>query len=393
VVRPVARYRPAARRSGGLVPIFFVQPSLLPLDQAMITIWSGSEGELETIDIFNTVPQELAPTASAGLLDLLVQTIETEFEDDPFVIFTQSESIAESRNFFIASQHVINDTAYVIALRSHRVTHTASVTYRLLGLSGEFISPLLSITRSAVLNAVYDVAVFEVDVRSKASSGSTQPLYQYEAKPVEFGNFYQLQYETSSYQVSSAVAVSNALPGTHPFKPCSPSIWSTTPVSTDPIISNSNNTPPLSLTSFSAQITRNLAGLLGLNTNTQQRIIGQSLFVGQQNQVLELADYRQAASSCSLFQDSALPWADSFIGYSPSSLRERQEIFVNLDGLSIADQQAFLSTSYVAPEGLAPGQSTAGSTVSAEYFLGTDATSSLEIVNGNRVDLRYWIES
>lgn len=396
MVRPVARFRPAARRSTGeeLVPVFFVDRTAA----GAVEIWSGTQlgGIVESVDIYNDVPRNLAPTASKGMLDLLIAAVSDTTADT--VISAQSETITEANAISVISQHVINGIAYLLTLRSHRVTHAASVTYQYFDFQGaggtEYgpISPVLTVSRSQVLDAVYDVVVFSVDLETAQVTSNAQIVYSYAATPTGFGNFYALQYTGTETRTPTPLAITGLLPAAHPFKACGASIWSLSAVDPAPTTTTANNLAARFPAFFTNQVSRSFNTLLGLNTDSQRRIISKTLFVGAPERVLELSTYQNnSGSSCALYQDIALDWTDSYANYSPAALVDREDVFADLSGLSTADQALFLSTIYEPPAGIAPGTSTAGSTTEPIYFMDTDKTSQLALADNRTVALRYWI--
>jgi len=398
MVRPPVRFRPAARRAfgGDLVPVFFIGKS----NNSVQEIWSGTGGELITIDILADVPRTLAPTASKGMLQLLKDPL-IEFSSSPgdeTRFYQERETISEISEVSVMSRHVISNVAYVLCLRTHRVKHEAFVQYQfwsLQGFEGRELapgSPVLSLTRSEVLDAIYDVVVFALDLESEQLSSNSQIIYQYAATPTAFGTYYQLQYEATETRHPTPLVISTLLNATHPFKSCGAALWSLTPVDPAPTTTTQQNLDYRSLGYFTNQLSRNFNNLLGLNTVRAQRLISKALTVDGVDQVFELSDYQNtSASACALYEDIALAWADSYSSYAAAVVLDREDVFDDLDGLTAADQDLFLSTIYQPPSFIAPGTSTAGSTSAASYFMETDATSLLSFVDNQSVAVRYWI--
>lgn len=396
MARPVARFRPAARRSTGeeLVPVFFVDRTAA----GAVEIWSGTQlgGIVESVDIYNDVPRNLAPTASKGMLDLLITAVSDTTADT--VITAQSETITPANDLAVVSQHVINGVAYVLALRSHTVTHAVSVTYQYFDFQGangqEYgpIGPVLTVSRSQALDASYDAVVFAVDLDTAQVSSNAQTIYTYAATPSSFGNFYALQYQATETRTPTPLAISNLLPAAHPFKACGSSIWSLSTVDAGPTTTTGSQMTSRGLGYFSAQVSRSFNTLLALDTTQAKRVISKSLFVGGADQVLEFSTYQNSSgSACALYQEIATAWADSYSAYAPGDVLDREEVFADLSGLSPADQQLFLSTIYEPPADILPGTSTAGSTSEPIYFMATNTLSQLSIAANQSVALRYWI--
>ena len=376
------------------MPVFFGGPDA----GSLVSIYSGAQlgGVVEVLDIYNDVPRTLAPTASKGMLDLLITAVSDISADT--VITAQSETITPANGLAVLSRHVINGVAYLLALRSHTVTHAASVTYQYFDFQGENgqeygpIGPVITTARSQLLDAIYDAVVFAVDLDTAQVSSSAEVIYSYAATPSSFGNFYALQYTATETRLPTPLAITNLLPAAHPFKACGSSIWSLTAVDAGPTTTTGSQMTSRGLGYFSAQVSRSFNTLLGLNTDSERRIISKSLFVNGADQVLELSTYQNSSgSSCALYQDIATAWADSYSAYAPADVLDREDVFADVSGLSPADQQLFLSTMYEPPADILPGTSTAGSTSESTYFMTTNTLSQLSIAANQSLALRYWI--
>jgi len=390
------RRRHGRRRAGDiqLVPIFFVGPDA----SSLVSIYSGAKpgGVVEVLDIYNDLPLTLAPTASKGMLGLLITAVSDITADT--VITAQSETITPANNLAVVSQHVINGVAYLLALRSHTVTHAVSVTYQYFDFQGangqEYgpIGPVLTVSRSQALDASYDAVVFAVDLDTAQVSSNAQTIYTYAATPSSFGNFYSLQYTATEMRIPTPLAISSLLPAVHPFKACGSAIWSLTAVEAGPTTTTQQNMASRGLGYFSTQVSRSFNSLLALDTTQGNRVISKSLFANGADQVLELSTYQNnSGSSCALYQDIGLAWADSYSAYAPGDVLDREEVFADLSGLSPADQQLFLSAIYEPPADILPGTSTAGSTSEPIYFMATNTLSQLSIAANQSLALRYWI--
>ena len=255
------------------------------------------------------------------------------------------------------------------------------------------VSPVLTLTRSQVLDAIYDVVVFALDLKSGQLSSNSQIVYQYAATPTGFGFFLDLLFIATETRYPTPLVLSTLLDPAHPFKGCGSALWSLTPVDSEPTTTTQQNQPYVPLREyFINQLSRNFNDLLGLNTVTAQRLISKALFVGGLDKVFELSNYQNtSASTCALYEDIALAWSDSYNSYTAADVLDREDVFADLEGLTAADQDLFLSTIYQPPGFIASGTSTAGSTSAASYFMETDTTSQLSFVDNQSVALRYWI--
>lgn len=384
------------------MPVFFGGPDA----GSLLTIYSGARlgGVVEVLDIYNDVPRTLAPTASKGMLDLLIAHV-SDFGDpsqgDETRIYSQSETITEASSFSVISRHVINGVAYLIALRTHRVTHQASVSYQYFSFQGqnglEFgpVGPVLNQTRDFLADAVYDVVAFAVDLESGEVASNAEVVYQYAATITGFAPYFiddRVLFQATETRTPTPLAIANLLPAVHPFRACGASIWSVNAVDPAPTIESGYMLAAKFAGFFTLQVSRSFNTLLGLNTDSERRIISKSLFVNGADQVLELSTYQNnSGSACALYQDIALAWADSYSTYAPAEVLDREDVFADVSGLSPADQQLFLSTIYEPPADILPGASTAGATIEPTYFMATNTLNQLSIAANQSLTLRYWI--
>lgn len=399
MVRPVARFRPAARRSGGdLVPVFFIEENAAGLIEIRSGIQPG--GIVATLDVYNDEPQTLAPTASRGLLTSLIAQV-SDFGDpaqgDETRIYSQSETIAENRRWTVLTWHVINQVAYVAIAREHTVRHSASVSYQYFSFQGEQglefgpVGPVLNVTRSGTLDVALDMVAYSIDLSSGEVSIASELVYTHETTSIAWGAFLTLVATAVSTRYPAPLVLSGLLPSSHPFKDCGPSIWSLTSVASGPTIVTGNNLQQWNVLTTKNEISRSFETMLALNTAASRRVIRKALFVSGPAFVIELSTYQNSsASTCDLYKDIGLAWADSFASYAPSALLDRDAVFADLDGFSPEDQELFLATSLEPPAGIAPGASTAGSTSDAIYFMETENRPNLSFISGSST-LRYWI--
>lgn len=404
MVRPKERYRHGARRrgSGELIPVFVIGPlSSATSTSATQTLVRGNEPSDApiSINVYQDAQRQLAPTGSKGFLSWLIAAVSDVPSSIDTVFTAQSESISEQSGYSVVSRHVINNMAYVLCLRSHIVTHSASVTFQYFsfqGLNGQEYGPVSgvqTVSRSLVLDAIYDLAVFSVNLDSGAVAASAEPFYQYSATVTGTANTYRPIYSLTEVKTPVPVAIAGRLPNQHPFKSCGPALWSVTPVGGTTTTTTNNLTSALAngslplLASFVDEVSRRFNSLLGFNSSSNRRVL-------QRSGVLELSDFQAAASSgCNLYQDLELAWPNSFAAYSPAAVVDREEVFADLSGLPAADQALFLAPSGQPPAAVSIGAtSTAGTTTSATYFMGSTPTNQFSFLGGSwEYELRYWI--
>lgn len=401
MVRPRERYRHGAKRrfSGELIPVFFVGSSSSSFgpngEQAIVQGNEPSTAPI-TFNVYNDAERQLAPTASKGFLTWMIATVSDVPSTIDTVFSAQSESITQRSQYSIVSKHVFNNVAYVFCLRSHTVTHNASVTYQYFsfqGFQGQEYGPVGGVnivSRNVVLDAICDAVVFSCDLQTGQVAAATEMIYQYAANITGRANFVNPIVSYTETKKPVPLAISNLLPNEHPFKTCGASIWSVNPVGQASTTTGSGASYEVTIPSvfnLALEVSRQFSSLLGFNSNSSRRVI-------QRSGVLEFSDYQAASSSgCSLYQDLELPWADSFADYSPADVLDRDEVFADLSGLSAADEDLFLNPSGDPPATITLGTtSTAGSTVSATYFMGSTPTNQFSFLDGSwDYALNYWI--
>ena len=378
------------------MPVFFTRPTGTP---GPLTIRSGSQsgGVVKELNIYDDAPRTLAPTASRGVLELLKGAVGVANADTVF--YAESETITEEQSFSIIRQDVIDGVAYVFCLRTHQVRHAASVTYQLFDFQGENgeeygpISGVITDRTSAVLDAIYDVAVFAVDLETGQMSANAKVVYEFEATIVGFFSLgFAIARDADEWIYPVALAFSELLPDSHPFKACGALAWGSDDVE---VIEqtllhyddagNQFTINPKGFGYFTSQMWRDYSALRALNTGTSQRLI-------LSGSVFELSSYESADSVvCDLYQRIGLLWIDSFAGYSPDQLQDREDVFTDLSGLSEADQQVFVETSLQPPATVQPGGIDPGTTEDPLYFLANSSLTSLSFAGGQILVVRYWI--
>ena len=377
------------------MPVFFTRPTGTP---GPLTVRSGSQsgGIVKELNIYDDAPRTLAPTASRGVLELLKAGVGVANADTVF--YAESETITEEQSFSIIRQDVIDRVAYVFCLRSHQVRHAASVTYQLFdfqGANGEEYGPIsgvLTDRTSAVLDAIYDLAVFAVDLETGQMSANAKVVYEFEAIILGLSPFYAIARNADEWIYPVARAFSELLPTGHPFKACGASAWGSDDVE---IIQQTllyyeatgalNIINPKGFGYFTSQMWQDYSALRALNTVTSQRLT-------QSGSVFELSSYQSAYGVvCELYKRIGVLWLDSFSGYDPEQLQDRESVFVDLSGLSQSDQQLFLQTNLQPPGSVQPGVINPGTTLDSVYFLAGSSAGSLSFAVGQNLTVRYWI--
>lgn len=378
------------------MPVFFVWS----ITEKIVDIHSGSQpdGLVRRLNVFEDVPLAYRPTTSKNFLQLAQRQSEDFILD--VVYYNASESIEEATNFLPLSHQVIDGVAYFIALRSHIVTHSYEYQFQYFtyqGANGSVYGPVgdvQEVSRSEVLDAVHDVAVYAVNLESGDLSVDASVFYEFQATPVinTVGSLNFLAFDTTQALTPLPVAISQALPVGHPFKDCGFAIWSLSDVNPLTTVVNAQydelpyDLPP-SLSSWATPPQRRNIRL-GLSTTSGRRVI-------QRDNVLEFSSYqRNSDNDCEFYDMSSAVWADSYADYSPAVVLDRDEVFTDLSGFSPSDQELFLTAGHEPPASISPGTYSAATTLDAQYFIDADLNGlrfQMDLIDGRPFFLSYWI--
>lgn len=415
MVRPVARFRPAARRSsGGLIPVFAVdQPGT-----NRIQVWSGSLGLLATLDPNSDVPRSLAPTNLLGVNAVITSYL---LASGNVVIDGQQQSLREDNEILRVREEVVNGSYVVSFLRAHWVTHTYTVFWRTNVPGVGPVGAQQQAQLDSIFAAVYDLVTFTVDLETGAKQVSDSPVYSYSADVDSFVsgiNTLRFNCTATISILTTARAIKATLPAAHPFKSCEPDAFGDPDnsagtaavgvVANDLVTTGSYSFvgEPGDLftqafrfgqTVVTGRYSRkvlSLGGLRGLNTATAQR----ALDFTPTYQLIELGTYALSAGAalCSIAPELGVAWSGTSDLYDLAVLQERAEVFGDLDAMNQSDQDLFLQSTQAGAASLSELSGSVASTVEAIYFLQADVMvntpGQLSFDFGKTRRLYYWIQ-
>jgi hypothetical protein len=384
VVRPVARYRPGARRIGVLQldPVFFLTQAYVsnqtgdgdPRTGRTVQLFTGSQGKVAEFNPFEIAPFTPVVNSDSGIVAVL------ERDWRPFDDWRVRESDWFGNAYTWSApvfQHVIDQTAYISLIRASNVHGYARVVFDVLSSLGTLIGTSTAETLPRTLNCRYDLLTVGVDLLNGSTQHAVSSLYERTIEITEFNDlvssairdlYFTWTAEVASTSLPDAIAAT--LPAAHPFKACGSQAWSYlaeratviptgsyTFESQDVINGNpvpyarlpvSNFTPvttasarPQMPSSFSFVFSHSLSPVgkpihdraLAYSTLTDQRIITQQA-------VTEISTFAEPWTPCTGFDQLYKVGPVSFDDYRQDELIERELVLV-LDGLSPLDQQAF----------------------------------------------------
>jgi len=406
VVRPVARYRPAARRGGPqLEPVYF-RTQLFTGSESVRTVevYTGSQEKVAEFAPWELSPPALASNEDPGFIDAAVDYI-LNVKDAPssynaFILDTQWFGSHTKQTLRVAEQ-VIDGKLYCTLLRTSRFAASYSVSYALVHVQPDSFPTLFNqVTSSNSINpfassAIYDLLTVSVDLSNGSIEHGTSALYSSSLSNIAVaadGAAYK--YTRSGTYTGYKEAISASLPSSHPFKACGQSAWSylsnlhsgslgaysyTTPdfsvggvVTSTPrfissgVLDGANAAGPdffsRSQQPFAARA--KLDGMAGVNLTNGQRVL-------RNGSVHELSTLSPAWLSCQGYSLLGASVPGSFAEYSPSNVAELADL-LDVSGLSQEDQDG-ITEATTPPEPplniLAPETVTGFETSEPTYFV------------------------
>ena len=370
MIRPVARYRPGARRGGPqLEPVYFVT-QLFPGSESVRTVqvYTGSQEKVAEFAPWELSPPALASDEDPGFIDAAIAYINEAWTptsiDNIIILDTQWFGERINQTLRVAEQ-VIDGKLYCTLLRTSRYAASYAVPY---ALEETGFSTLFSqVTSSNSVNpfaasASYDLLTVSVDLASGSIEHSTSALYSSSLSNIAIaagGAVYK--YTRSGTYTGYKEAISASLPSSHPFKACGQSAWSylsnlhsgslgaysyTTPSFTDTprfvstgVLDGANAfgwseaTPGPDFFNRSRQTFAahsKLDGMAGVNLTTGQRVL-------RDDSVHELSTLDPAWLTCQGYSLLGASVPGSFASYTTSDVEPLEDL-LDVSGLLAEDQ-------------------------------------------------------
>lgn len=396
MVRPVARFRPAARRSTIQVDPVWVfnygfsnfntlawQNTSTPLitsENHRCVVYSGSAGQVASVHVFDAVPLNVVEHNDAGVGALLLAAYPSL---SPAATWINALVVATAP---LATQ-VIDDVVYISMIRGSASMSKVQVSLS----SGSTISSGTYCGR-----ADYEVFTAAVSLDTGTVASQAAPLLQYRQVVTEFtgaplGSSGYFKWTATTEYTGLAAAFANSLPSSHPFKSCGSSVWTflnsptAYPVAVG-VTSQSNSSvfnggssldkfhSPDDFRShldFASNSWNLYSRHLGYNTQTGQRMFSPGLYADASG-VRELSTLTALPGgfTCNGYRYLGAQSGTSFDSYSPEAMEPLEDV-VDLSGLATADQASVIagSTAVAPPASVTLTSPVAGVTTTDETYI------------------------
>lgn len=377
MVRPVARFRPAARRTSvQLDPVWVLnkgfsdfnsfswrysfvylgKPASSSLDH-LISIYSGSAGLLASVAVFEALPYQAVAHDDGGVRELYAST--------PLVInrLTTWDNQLVIATAPLLSQ-VVDEVVYASILRG-----SASMSnVKRLNASGQTVNE----TGGYCARASYEVFTVAVNIQTGAVSCGSSKFIDYQQNIVEYtgsnaGTSDQFKWTSTTQSFGLAAAYAASLPAQHPFKSCGAVPWefldsnAIYPAGTysgqnfDNVNGGSSLDEfhsPSGLRShldFASNAWNRYSAHAGYNTQTRQRVFSPWLYDTTGIRELSTVQALPGGFTCEGYRYLGATSNTSFASYSPEELQDFEDV-VELSGLEPTDLQSVVAgSSQVAP--------------------------------------------
>jgi len=399
VVRPVARFRPAARRSGAsLEPVYLI--TQLTTDTGIdrvVEVHTGSGGKIAEF-----VPWQLgtAPVASSedpGFVSSTIAGIQSFWAalGFPITITGSGWSGSASQAQLHLFNQVVDGVLYVSFLRGAYFVGAFYVNAEN-ALPG---SPYTQQDDGIISSASYDLLTIAVDLENGSISSIQVPFFTSGLSDVQVGVLatssasMTARYTRSGTYAGIKEGLGLSLPAVHPFKSCGASAWAylsnldTTTLGDYSYTASTNTALPALITSGSNvagrdvaapawfAITRQpfLAQAVLLNMGGYSSTLSQRVLRGS-GSVNELSTLDPIWSSCTGYSLLGRFVATSFVDYSAEEVQDL-ETLLDLSDLPAVDQEGLVTTPTppaTAPTGSVPAGSEAYTTTDPVFFMSSN---------------------
>jgi hypothetical protein len=367
VVRPVARYRPGARRGGPqLEPVYFrtelFRSALgttitFPHSLRSVQVYTGSQEQIADLLVSDLSPAPVVSDADPGFVNAAIDYV-FEFFSSPsgntLILGTQWYGTVQERTLRVF-EHSVNDTLYCCLLRTTRFVGNYIVDFAL-ELPG-FPTLFNRVQKYGIPCSVnYDVVTIGVNLFSGEISVGSSTLYTSGLSNIEVRGLGGVNtYTRAGVYAGYKEAIVASLPSGHPFKTCGVAAWDfldnlhagntgnysyTTPTfyegpffsDSSSIVDGQNVASPdhfnRSRQSFAARA--RLDNMAGVNLTNGQRVL-------RNGSVHELSSLSPAWLSCQGYSLLGAVVPGSFAEYSPGNVADLADL-LDVSGLSQDDQ-------------------------------------------------------
>lgn len=400
MVRPVARYRPGARRSGSqLEPVYFRTQLFTGSDSARsVQVYTGSQELIADFLLSEQLPAPVASESDPGFVQAGIDYVFWLFPSpgiNKIILGTQWFGTLTNRTLRLF-EHVVDDTLYCCFLRTSTYAATYVVSYAL-EIEGQ-PTAFNQVTASNIASSAnYEIVTLGINLRSGAVTTGSSTLYTSGLNDITVRSAGTLSaYTRSGNYTGLKEAIAASLPSSHPFKDCGINAWSylsnlhdgglgaysyTTPSPTDNpilitngVLTGRNVAGPDFFNRDQQPIAARakLDGMAGVNLASRQRVL-------RNGSVHELSSLSPAWLSCQGYSLLGAAVPDSFADYSPSNVAELVDL-LDVSGLSQEDQDG-ITEAATSPEPpltiLAPETATGFETSEPTYFVSNNYRPSV----------------
>lgn len=379
MVRPVARYRPGARRRGGpqLKPVYFVtQPFSGSEIVRTVKVYTGSQGKVAEFAPWELSPPALPSDQDPGFIAAAVDYVNNEYPTwmTKTILDTQWYGQRINETVRVAEQ-VIDGKLYCTLLRTSRFEASYTVLFVLVHPQPESFPDLFGLVTSSnsvdpfAASASYDLLTVSVDLSNGSIEHGTSSLYTSSLSNITvlaLGAVYE--YTRNGTYTGFKEAISASLPNSHPFKACGQSAWSYLsnlhsgslgPYSYTQTLNTDGDRGTPDLISVGALDGKNVAAPNFFNQSKQpfearlklNNIAGVNLTTGQRvlrnGNVHELSTLDPAWLSCQGYSLLGANVPGSFASYTPSDVQPLEDL-LDVSGL-LAEDQAGITQAVTPP--------------------------------------------
>lgn len=395
MVRPVARYRPAARRGGQLEPVYVAIEGSGATQ--LIKVYRGSVGLVTEFEPFNYNPPTIVNNTDGGMVDQMTNYW-SGLPDGRVDGSEWTGSVTvESRLF---TDMIVDSVLYLTLVRGSYVLGRALVGWTVLNPFGGTLATGIDespgTSRSAATAANYDMVTIAVDLDTGVIGAKKADLYSYSFQTSGYVDGAGFRYDDKTNYVGLQQAFYETLPEAHPFKQCGLTPWQflangPLPIGTTLFNTGSNYESPPFARSFIAYMPDAELGEMtilaafavrGSDLRRDTIPLGYSTSnkrVVSFGNVLELSsvDTPPAGRECLSYAYLNSFGPQSFKDYSPASITRREDI-LDFSGFSQADQDLLSQEPSFPPPSSIEITSALNiiETSDPVYFLGTTARPS-----------------
>ena len=222
MVRPVARYRPAARRGGQLEPVYVVTEGTG--ENQLVKVYRGSTGLVTEFRPFDFDPPVIVTNTDGGMVQRIIDWLTNAYDAQINESEWTGAVTVEIQPF---ATQLIDSTLYHTIVRGSYVTGRARVSWTVFNpLTGTVLTGGIDETpanRGTV--ASHELLTVSVDLDSGSTSHAKVQLYNFQYNAGIYVGGGEFLLNTSISYAGLRQAFEQSLPTSHPFKSCGLTPW------------------------------------------------------------------------------------------------------------------------------------------------------------------------